>query len=192
MSVSTVDTTLVARICADAATATGTGCVLDVVLDRLDGTVWVCMSSRDGADAAVRALGVHGLAGQDVDDGRLHVTGWDTRLLHWRLGTVLGGVDDLSAEWDATAEMTRYHHDRRVAAGEYPEAWAVLGDVETVMRSCVPLPHRAPQTDDVDTLLELITAAEDAYQQLVAEHITYAETVLAEHIACPGHQHGAA
>jgi len=37
MSVSTVDTTLVARICADAATATGTGCVLDVVLDRLDG-----------------------------------------------------------------------------------------------------------------------------------------------------------
>jgi len=71
-------------------------------------------------------------------------------------------------------------------------AWAVLGDVETVMRSCVPLPHRAPQTDDVDTLLELITAAEDAYQQLIAEHITYAETVLAEHIACPGHQHGAA
>jgi len=101
-------------------------------------------------------------------------------------------VDDLSEEWEATAEMTRYHHDRRVVAGEDPEAWAVLGDVEAAMRSCVPLPHRAPQTEDVDTLLELIAAAEDAYQQLIAEHITYAETVLSEHITGLARQHGAA
>ncbi|MGZ4518599.1 MAG: hypothetical protein ACXVGK_11200 [Mycobacteriaceae bacterium] len=44
-------------------------------------------------------------------------------------------MDDLSAEWDATAELARNHHDRRVAAGVGPQEWAVLADVETVMRA---------------------------------------------------------
>ena len=42
-----------------------------------------------------------------------------------------------------------------------------------------PIPRRAPRVDDIDVLLDLITTAEDAYQQLIAEHIDYAERVLA-------------
>ncbi len=183
------DPDLVARICSD---ATGAGCVLDVAGDALDGTAWVRVASPVQAGEVVKVLGAHGLSALDCGGGRAHVIGWDTRLLRWRLGVLLGGVDDLGAEWEATAEMTRYHHDRRVAAGESPEAWAVLGDVETAMRSCVPLPHRAPQTEDVEVLLELISAAEDAYQQLIAEHVTYAEAVLGEHVTCLARQHGAA
>ena len=60
----------------------------------------------------------------------------------------------------------------------------VLADVENAMRSCVPIPRRAPRVDDINVLLDLITTAEDAYQQLIAEHIDYAERVLADHI-CP-------
>jgi hypothetical protein len=190
-TVPTVDTGWVARICTDTTTGddTGTGAVLDVVGDPLDGTVWVRMACAADAERACTALAAQGLGAHELGDGRLHVTGWDTRLLRRRLGTLLGGVDDLSAEWDATAELTRYHHDRRVAAGVVPEAWAVLADVETVMRACVPLPHRAPQSDDITTLLDLIVAADDAYQQLIAEHITHAEHILDEHTA---HQHGVA
>jgi len=109
MSALTVDTDVVARICYD---ATGAGCILDVVGDQLDGTVWVRMASPLQANDAVKALGAHGLGAHACDGGRVHVTGWDTRLLRWRLGVLLGGVDDLSEEWEATAEMTRYHHDR--------------------------------------------------------------------------------
>jgi len=39
------------------------------------------------------------------------------RLMQWRLGALLAGVDDLRTERDATAELVRYQHDRRVAAG---------------------------------------------------------------------------
>ncbi len=92
-------------------------------------------------------------------------------------------MDDLKTEWDATAEMVCYHHDRRVTAGIDPDPAEVLADVETAMRRCVPIPHRAPHIQDMDSLLELITAAEDAYQQLIAEHVDYTERVLANHIA---------
>jgi len=62
--------------------------------------------------------------------------------------------------------------------GEDPEQWDVLADVEKAMRQAVPIPHRAPSTDDVDTLLQPVDAAEDAYQQLIAEHLDYAARVL--------------
>jgi len=187
MSAPTVDAELVGRICGDT-----TGIVLDVAADPLDGTVWVRLSDCAATTTALAALNAHGFDAEELAEHRLHVTGFDIRLLHRRLGTLLGGVDDLSAEWDATAELTRYHYDRRVAAGIEPEAWAVLADVETVMRGCVPLPHRAPHSEDVANLLELIDAAEDAYLQLIAEHITYAERVLDEHIAHSLRRDGAA
>lgn len=47
-----------------------------------------------------------------------------------------------------------------------------------------------PRGHDTDSLLELIGAAEDADQQLIAEHIDHAERVLAQHIACR-HREGA-
>jgi hypothetical protein len=179
----TLDTDLIARICRDATARSGPGTVVEVVRDPLDATTWVRMSSWPRAREALTGLNSHGVSGHDLEDGRLHVTGWDVRLLHWRLGALLSGVDDLKTEWDATAEMVCYHHDRRVAAGVDPDPAEVLADVETAMRSCVPIPHRAPRVRDVDTLLQLITAADDAYQQLIAEHVDYAERVLADHIA---------
>ncbi len=183
MSTLTVAADLVSRICRDATTHTANDSVGDVAHDPLDGTVWVRMSSWPGANAALKALNAHGISGHDLGDGRLHVTGWDVRLLHWRLGALLAGVDDLTSEWDATAEMVCYHHDRRVDAGIEPDPAEVLADVESALRSCVPIPHRAPHIQDVDTLLELITAAEDAYQQLIAQHVDYAEQALTAHIA---------
>ncbi len=186
MSVPTVDTDLVTRICREATAGSGHGTVVEVVRDPLDDTTWVRMSSWPRAREALTGLNAHGLSGHDLEDGRLHVTGWDVRLLHWRLGALLAGVDDLKTEWDATAEMVCYHHDhhdRRVTAGVDPDPAEVLADVETAMRSCVPIPHRAPRVQDVDSLLQLIGAAEEAYQQLIAEHVDYAERVLAEHIS---------
>jgi hypothetical protein len=69
-------------------------------------------------------------------------------------------------------------YDRRRQQGE-PEPWEVLADVEAIMRSCIPIPHHAPRVADVATLLELVAAAEDSYQQLISEHLEYAEQVLA-------------
>ncbi len=182
-----VDTVLVTRICRDATagsrngTLTGDVEVVEVVGDPLDGTAWVGMASWSRARDALTALNAHGISGHDCQDGRLHVTGWDIRLLHWRLGALLAGVDDLTNEWDATAEMVCYQHDRRIAAGVDPDPVEVLADVETAIRRCVPIPRQTPRIHDVDSMLELITAADDAYQQLIAEHVDYAERVLAQH-----------
>ena len=182
MSIPTVAADLVARICRDATACSASDSIGVVAHDPLDGTVWVRMSSWACAKEALKALNAYGISGHDLEDSRLHVTGWDARLLHWRLGALLAGVDDLTTEWDATAEMVCYHHDRRVDAGIEPDPAEVLADVETALRSCVPIPHRAPHIQDVDTLLELITAAEDAYQQLIAQHVDYAEQALITHI----------
>ena len=183
MSTPTVDTDLITRICRDATGHDNAGAMVEAVRDPLDDTTWVRLSSPAGAREALTRLTGHGISAHDLEDGRLHATGWDVRLLHWRLGTLLSGIDDLTSEWDATAEMVAYHHDRRIAAGVDPDPAEVLADVETAMRSCVPLPHRAPRVQDVESLLQLISAAEDAYQPLIAEHVAYAERILTDHIA---------
>lgn len=173
-----LDLDLVTQVCLRA-TASTEGVVVEVVRDPLDDSLWVRMSSGPRAGEAFDALLAHGLSAVDRSEDRLQVTGWDVRLLRRRLGMLLAGVDDLRSEWNATAELARYHRDRRVAAGEEPEDFDVLADVEKVMRGAVPIPHQAPGTDDLDTLLQLIEAAEDAYQQLIAEHLDYAAQVLA-------------
>lgn len=172
------DAELVAQICRDA-TALSRGAVLDVVSDPLDGSVWVRLASWPRVQEALAALLAYGLSAIDRRDLRLQVTGWDARLLRRRLGTVLAGVDDLREEWDATGELVRYHYDRRAAAGEPPEPAEVLADVERTMREARPIPHVAPATSDIETLLQLVDAAEDAYQQLIDEHVEYAERVIA-------------
>ena len=47
------------------------------------------------------------------------------------------------------------------------------------MRRAVPLPHSAPGVTDIGVLLELIDAAEDAYERLIAEHVDFAEQTIA-------------
>jgi hypothetical protein len=69
-------------------------------------------------------------------------------------------VDDLSMEWDATAELARYHWDRRAGPGKVPEAWAVIADVKRDMRASMPIPHAAPRPDDLSTVLALVREAE--------------------------------
>lgn len=95
----------------------------------------------------------------------------------------LAGVDDLMAEWEVTAEIARYHYDRRMAVTGQAEMWEVLNDVERVMRASAPLPHAAPRVEDVAVLLELIAGAEDAYQRLIERHVEHAGQVLAGHAA---------
>jgi hypothetical protein len=174
---------LVQQICAVAAD-------FDIVADGLDDSLWVCLPTRPRASSALRKLNAFGIGGHDLEDGRLHVTGWDSRLLHWRLGGLLAGVDDLKSEWSSTAELGYYHYDRRVAAGVDPDLAEVLADVEGVIRRCVPIPHQAPHSNDVAVLLELVAAAVDAYERLIAEHVDYAERALTAYIA--GQQAGAA
>jgi hypothetical protein len=181
-----VDVDVVAGICVAATAGSGSGSVFDVVTDRLDGSVWVSMSSSRRAGEARRALHAHGLDVRDAAPCRLHVLGWERRLLRHRLGVLLSGVDDLSTEWDATAELVCYHHDRRLDATDEPEPSDVVADVETALRGCVPIPHRVPPVDDIDRLLDLIAAAEDAYQRLLAEHLDYAERVLDSYVGNRG------
>jgi hypothetical protein len=146
--------------------------------DPLDGSLWLHLPTSHRAEQTLEALHRHGIAADARDSARVHVTGWDARLLRYRLGVLLAGIDDLRVEWDATAELARYHYDRRRQQGE-PEPWEVLADVEAIMRSCIPIPHHAPLVTDVPTLLELVAAAEDSYQQLISEHLDHAEQVLA-------------
>lgn len=89
--------------------------------DPLDGSAWARLRSGPRSQEAATALQAFGLAIADREDNRVQVTGWDARLLRRRLGALLAGVDDLQAEWDATAELVRYHRDRRVeVTGEDP------------------------------------------------------------------------
>lgn len=176
-----VDTELVTRICQSAtfATTSDRGGVVDVVTDPLDGSAWVRMTSWPRVQEATSQLQAYGLAVVERDDCRLQVTGWDVRLLRRRLGTLLAGVDDLRAEWDATAELVRYHRDRRAeVTGEEPERSEVLADVERALREARPIPHRAPKVVDVDSLLQLVDAAEDAYGQLIVRHVEHAAATL--------------
>lgn len=175
----TFNADLVERICRQATAHNLGNIVLSVLTDPLDDTVWVHFSSWPRASEARRALAELGISANEAHDARLHVTGWDTRLLRRRLGTVLAGVDDLTIEWDATAELANYHYDRRAQSGEEPDSADVLADVEATMRRAVPLPHTAPRAADPATLLDLIEAAEDAYEQLISRHIDHAEKTLA-------------
>jgi hypothetical protein len=180
-----VELELVTHLCGRATEATG-GVVVDVVRDPLDDSVWVRMSSWPRAQEAAAALIAHGLAVVDRRDCRLQVTGWDVRALRRRLGTLVAGIDDLRAEWDATAELTRYHRDRRSAAtGQHPEHFDVMTDVERTLREAKPMPHTVTGSDDVETLLQLVDAAEDAYGQLVIQHVDYAASVLIADAASP-------
>lgn len=155
--------------------------------DPLDGSLWLHFVSPAVAEQKLHALHAHGLAAAASSPDRVHVTGWDARLLRYRLGVLLAGVDDLRVEWEATAELVRYHYDRRTQHGaNEPELWEVLGDVEAIMRRCEPLPHHAPNVRDVATLLDLVAAAHEAYQQLITEHLDHAERVLADYIAEQG------
>ena len=175
MGAPSLDPGLVRRICGLAVDG-------DVVYDGLDDSVWVHMPTAARAGLALNSLNAYGIGGHDLEDGRLHVTGWDGRLLHWRLGGLLAGVDDLRSEWVGTAELVCYHYDRRIAADVEPDLAEVLADVEGVIRSCVPIPHQAPRTKDVGVLLELVAAAGEAYEQLIEEHVEYAEQVLTAYI----------
>lgn len=175
MSGTHLDADLVGRIC-------GAPVDIEVVYDALDDSLWVCMPKRGRAGSALKALNAFGIGGHDLEDGRLHVTGWDPRLLHWRLGALLAGVDDLRSQRGSTAELVYYHYDRRMAAGVDPDMAEILADVESVIRSCVPIPHPAPRTEDIVVLLELVAAAADAYEQLIAEHVEYAEQALTVYI----------
>lgn len=177
----TIDVELVTRLCQAATHATtgGRGGVLDVAADPLDGSAWVRLTSEPRVQEAATALQAFGLAVADRQDNRLQVTGWDVRLLRRRLGMLLAGVDDLRAEWDGTAELVRYHRDRRVeVTGVDPDPSEVLADIERVLRDARPIPHRSPNVTDVDSMLQLVDAAEDAYAQLIAQHVDHAALVL--------------
>ncbi len=47
--------------------------------------------------------------------------------------------------------------------------------VEEAILASQPLPHRAPSLSDVNTLLELIRAAETRYSELIGQHLDLAE-----------------
>ena len=164
--------------------------------DDLDGSVLVCLSSWPRAREALAALTRHGLAAGHSPSGvdgeaaaRIRVTGWDPRLLRRRLAVLLAGVDDLGAEWEATAEVAMYCYDRRAAAAtaagtEDPDLdWRVSAEVEATLRRSDPLPHTAPAVRDIAHLHDLIDSATDRYEQLIAEHVSLAERVVTRYRA---------
>jgi len=134
---------------------------VDVVVDPLDATMWVHLPTS-AVHRAVAGLRARGLDAAAVNDHRVHVTGWEVRLLRWRLGVLLAGIDTLTAYPDLTADLIGYHHDRDTTARGDIEAWAVLADVEAALRAATPLPHPPPHVGDLLGLLGLVAAAEDA------------------------------
>jgi len=172
---------VVAAVCR-AATGSGGGrrSDVDVVVDPLDATVWVHLPAA-AVHPAVAGLRSRGLGAAAVNDHRVHVTGWEVRLLRWRLGVLLAGIDTLTAYPDLTADLVGYHHDRHTTDGEAIEAWAVLADVEAALRAASPLPHPPPHVDDLDGLLGLVAAAEYAHERLIAAHLDRAE----QHLTAP-------
>ncbi len=87
-----VDLELVAAICHAAG---GGPSEVDVVVDPLDATGWVHLPAS-AVSAAVSGLRARGVAAVAVNDHRIHVIGWDVRLLRWRLGVLLAGIDTLT------------------------------------------------------------------------------------------------
>ncbi len=166
---------VVAAVCRAATRAVGGHrSDVDVVVDPLDATLWVHLPTS-AVHPAVRGLRARGLDAVAVNDHRVHVTGWDVRLLRWRLGVLLAGIDTLTAYPDLTADLVGYHHDRHTAAGGPVEAWAVLADVEAALRAATSLPHPPPHVDDLDGLLGLVAVAEDAHERLLGAHLDTAE-----------------
>ncbi len=166
---------VVAAVCRAAARAVGGHrSDVDVVVDPLDTTLWVHVPAP-AVRPAVAGLRGRGLDAAAVNDHRVHVTGWEVRLLRWRLGMLLAGIDTLTAHPELTADLVGYHHHRHPAAGGPVEAWAVLADVEAVLRAATPLPQPPPHVDDLDSLLGLVTAAEDAHERLIGAHLDTAE-----------------
>lgn len=178
-----VDPRLVELLCRQATStasdAAGTGgAVYTVTSDPLDHSVWIRLADIAAADIATTALTGYGLAVTAGDSDTIHVTGWDARLLRRRLGILLAGIDDLSSEWEATAELATYFYDRYSPTGREVDLSDVLAAVEESLRTATPLPRQAPSVDDVASLLELIDAARDSYLQLIEEHLSLAETTL--------------
>jgi len=166
---------VVAAVCRVAVISIGRDSVaVEVVVDPLDTTLWVHLPAR-AVHPAVAGLRARGLDAAAVNDHRVHVTGWDVRLLRWRLGVLLAGIDTLTAYPDLTADLVGYHHHRHTAAGGPVEAWVVLADVEAALRAATPLPHPPPHVDGVDGLLGLVAAAEDAHERLIAAHLDTGE-----------------
>lgn len=185
-----VEVETVVEICCGATAHHPWPAVEEALRDELDGSVIVWMASWAEAGEAVIALTRHGLAaahypagliGEDV--AQIRVAGWDARLLRRRLAILLAGVDDLSTEWAATAEIAMYCYDRRAAAAAATGAddpdldWTVSAEVEATLRRSDPLPHTVPAVGDLDRLRELIEAAAERYEQLIAEHVEFAEHV---------------
>lgn len=169
---------LIRRICAEA----DRDGYVDV--DPIDGSCWITMPSPAAATRTVTALTSHGIAtAEPTDTGRIHSLGWDTRLLRIRLGTLLAGIDDLIDDFDTTTELTCYHYDRRQGTGRTIDPVDVMTDIENALRGALPLPHRTPRITDIDTLRTLAAAAEDAYQQLINQHLDHAEHILATRTA---------
>ncbi len=164
---------VVAAVCRAATRSVG-GHRSDVVVDPLDATVWVHLPAS-AVHPAVAGLRGRGWDAVGVNDHRVHVTGWDVRLLRWRLGVLLAGIDTLTAYPDLTADLVGYHQHRHAAAGGPVEAWVVLAEVEAALRAASPLPHPPSHVDDLDGLLGLVAAAEDAHERLIGVHLDCAE-----------------
>ena len=161
--------------------------MLDTVSDPLDSSITVQLNSADAARAALVELTRFGLSAAGAGDtSSVRVRGWDASALRRRLGIALAGVDDLSIEWAATADLAIFYFQRRVDPADLAgarvldvEDWEVVSDVEDAIRRSQPLPHRAPDVSDVDTLLQLVEAADARYSELILEHVDLAERVVA-------------
>jgi hypothetical protein len=183
MSLPQIDVELVYDVCRIAVSRCGGAAKVAVEVDPLDSSVWLTEPEKATADFIVAALAEHGLAAALTPSGAIHVTGWDARILRRRLGVLLAGIDDLSVEWCATAELVMFHYDARTSDWTDDEGqWSPLEQVERALRCSVPFPRRPPRVENVENLLELVQAAEASYAQLIEEHIIFAEHALGRYV----------
>ncbi len=101
--------------------------------------------------------------------------GPSVRQLQIQLATLLAGIEDLREEWDATIELARHLRAQRKHSADTA---AVIADMEAIMRASAAFPTATHRFTSLDDLQPAIRRAQKTYDNLLAQHLTYAENYL--------------
>jgi hypothetical protein len=102
----------------------------------------------------------------------------DVRRLRIQLATLLGAIEDLSQEWQATVELALHLRGQRQQRHQPAATPAVLADLEAIMRASAAFPTGTCKPTALAELLPAIENAQKTYDDLLAQHLAHA----AEHL----------
>jgi hypothetical protein len=98
----------------------------------------------------------------------------DVRRLRIQLATLLAAVEDLRQEWEATVELAVHLRAQRQQRHQPVDTSAVIADLEVIMRASAAFPTGIHRLATLTELLPAIENAQKTYEDLLAQHLTYA------------------